>query len=46
MIHGPGTYFPRVEEKVLTIESALNIKKGEALKLKAKEKFFDRKADK
>jgi major vault protein len=44
MIHGPCTYFPRVEEEVRDRQQALTIKKGQALKLQAKETFKDQKS--
>ena len=42
MVHGPCTYYPRVEEVVRERVQALTIKEGQALKLTAKETFTDR----
>ncbi len=42
MVHGPCTYFPRVEEHVRQRQQALTIKKGQALKLSANETFTDK----
>ena len=42
LLYGPCTYYPRIEEKLLTTVYAQIIEEGQALKLKAKYDFVDR----
>lgn len=39
---GPGTYIPRIEEKVVAVEKAITIKQNQALKVQAIRDFTDK----
>jgi major vault protein len=43
LIRGPCTYYPRVEEKVISFDTAIIIGPQQALRLRARQDFVDRK---